>query len=258
MTEITPEDVPGTATDPTAKPDPATAAKQMLGDAGRAVREETAQFAGAAKERARGALDQRKETATRTLGDFADAVRKAGDELTARYQSMASRLVGQAADSLEGLSRTVADKRPEELLDAMRDFGRRNPAAFIGGAVLLGLAIGRFARASGENASQMNVDRRLGDGGGDWRRNETWAQGASTTPGAAAPPAFGVSDGAADTNADLQNADLNSGQTFDASPAGLSEGGDMASRTGGSDIEGASDTGTGEGTGRAAGYNTEI
>ena len=256
MTEINPEDLPG-PTDATSRPDPALAAKQMLGDAGRAVREETAQFAGVAKERARGALDQRKETATRTLGDFADAVRKAGDELTARDQSVASRLVGQAADSLEGLSRTVADKRPEELLDAVRDFGRRNPAAFIGGAVLVGLAIGRFARASAQTSGQINVDRRLGDGGGDWRSNETWAQGEASTTGAAAPPAFGV--GGADTSADLQNTDLSSGEALDASPAALSEGGDFASRSNdGSDIEGQSDTGTGEGTGRTAGYSSEV
>jgi hypothetical protein len=256
MTDITPEDLPDPMTDTTPKADPAVAAKQMLGDAGRAVRQETAQFAGVAKERARGAIDQRKETATRTLGDFADAVRKAGDELTARDQSMASRMVGQAADSLEGLSRTVADKRPEELLDAVRDFGRRNPAAFIGGALLLGLAIGRFARASAQTTGQMDPDRRLGDGGGDWRSNETWAQGAASTSGAAAPPAFGVGGG--ETSADLQNADLSSGDALDASPAALSEGGDLASRSDGGDIEGQSDTGTGEGTGRAAGYSSEV
>jgi hypothetical protein len=257
MTEITPEDLPGAATDTAAKPDPALSAKQMLGDAGRAVRQETAQFAGAAKERARGVIGQRKETATRTLGDFADAVRKAGDELTARDQSMASRLVGQAADSLEGLSRTVADKRPEELLDAVRDFGRRNPAAFIGGAVLLGLAIGRFARASAQASSGSDVERRLADGGGDWTTNETWAQGAAPMAGAAAAPAaFGATEG--ETSADLQNADLRSAEVFDTGPAALSEGGDLEQRTGGSDIEGESDTGTGEGTGRAAGYSTEV
>jgi hypothetical protein len=256
MTEITPEDLPDPMTDTTPKPDPALAAKQMLGDAGRAVRQETAQFAGVAKERARGAIDQRKETATRTLGDFADAVRKAGDELTARDQSMASRMVGHAADSLEGLSRTVADKRPEELLDAVRDFGRRNPAAFIGGAVLVGLAIGRFARASAQTTGQIDVDRRLGDGGGDWRSNETWAQGAAPTTGSATPPAFGVSGG--ETSADLQNDDLNSAEALDASPAALSEGGDLSSRSQSGDIEGQSDTGTGEGTGRAAGYSSEI
>jgi hypothetical protein len=42
----------------------------------------------------------------------------------------------------------VSDKRPEELLNAVRDFGRRNPTAFIAGTVLLGLAIGRMVKSS--------------------------------------------------------------------------------------------------------------
>jgi hypothetical protein len=37
----------------------------------------------------------------------------------------------------------------------VRDFGRRNPAAFIGGAVLVGLALGRFARASEPHATGL-------------------------------------------------------------------------------------------------------
>jgi hypothetical protein len=57
-------------------------------------------------------------------------------------------VVKQAADGLEQISRTVSEKRPEELLDAVREFGRRNPTAFIAGSVLLGVALGRFARSS--------------------------------------------------------------------------------------------------------------
>jgi hypothetical protein len=37
------------------------------------------------------------------------------------------------------------------MIDSVRRFGRNNPAAFIGGAVLAGLALGRFARASGRH-----------------------------------------------------------------------------------------------------------
>jgi hypothetical protein len=100
------------------------------------------------------------------------------------------------------------------------------------------------------------MERRLGDGGGDWRSNETWAQGTAaqgTTTGIG-PAALGQGE----TSADLQDADLSSGEVFDTSPAALSEGGDLASRSGGADIEGESDTGTGEGTGRAAGYSSEV
>jgi hypothetical protein len=56
--------------------------------------------------------------------------------------------VGQAADGLERLSLSLADKRPEELLDGVRDFGRKHPLAFIAGGVLVGVALGRFVRSS--------------------------------------------------------------------------------------------------------------
>jgi hypothetical protein len=61
---------------------------------------------------------------------------------------MAARLVSRAAEGLEDVSRTLADKRPSEMVDGLRDFGRRNPTAFLAGSVLLGVALGRFLRSS--------------------------------------------------------------------------------------------------------------
>jgi hypothetical protein len=123
-------------------------AKDAIGQAGQALKAEAQSFADVAQQRARDEAQKHTETATRTLGDFANAVRKAGDELGAADQSPAARLVRQAADGLEGLSRNLEGKRPEELLDDVRAFGRKSPVAFIGGAVLVGVALGRFIRAS--------------------------------------------------------------------------------------------------------------
>ncbi|WP_309087234.1 hypothetical protein [Phenylobacterium sp.] len=125
-------------------------AKAAVSQASQALKQEAQTFASAAQEKARTEAQRRAETATKTLGDFANAIRRAGDELAEANQSPAARLIGQAADGLENLSRNLAGKQPEELLDAVRDFGRRHPAAFIGGAVLAGIALGRFVRASEE------------------------------------------------------------------------------------------------------------
>src|SRR4051812_40926902 len=91
--------------------------KELAAGAAQAVKEEVASFAEDAKGKAAEKLDQHKTTASQTLGDFANAIRKAGDELSNSDQSMATRVVRQAADSLEGLARSVSDKRPEELLE---------------------------------------------------------------------------------------------------------------------------------------------
>ena len=123
-------------------------AKELIGQAGHSLKAEAQSFAHVAQDRVRAEAQRGTQAATKTLGDFANAVRRAGDELDQHDQSPASRLVRQAADGLESLSRNLADKEPSDLLNAVRDFGRKNPAAFVGGAVLVGLALGRFARAS--------------------------------------------------------------------------------------------------------------
>lgn len=122
--------------------------KEMAHSAAQTVKQEAASFAEDARHKAVDKVEEHKQTASRTLGDFAGAVRRAGQELEQSDQSMGARLVRQAADGLEGFARSVADKRPEELIDAVRDFGRRNPTAFIAGSVLAGVALGRFFRSS--------------------------------------------------------------------------------------------------------------
>lgn len=128
------------------------APKEMATAAIQAVKDEAKSFAATAQDKVGDQVEQGKQTATKAMGDFANAIRKAGDELSQSDQSMAAKMVRQAADGLESFSRSVTDKRPEELLDAVRDFGRENPAAFIAGSVLLGLAIGRFARSSQQHS----------------------------------------------------------------------------------------------------------
>ena len=134
------------------------AAREKLGEAGQTVRQEAAHFADAARHTAAEEVDRRKAAVTGALGDFADAIRLAGDQLGEKDQALAARMVSQAASGLETLSRTVSEKRPEEMLRAVRDFGRANPTAFLAGAVLAGLALGRFARSSAQHESPQEAE----------------------------------------------------------------------------------------------------
>lgn len=159
-------------------------AKEKMGQASQKMREEAAHFATQAQQKAVGEIERRKETASQTLGQFANAIRKAGDELAQGDQSVAGRFVGQAADGLENFARTLADKRPEELVDNVREFSRRNPTAFVAGAVLAGLAIGRFLRSSesmtGESrsfAGEGAVFTGVGEDGGSLGALETQVSG---------------------------------------------------------------------------------
>jgi hypothetical protein len=140
---------PGADIAPSGAGDDATQSpKELLGAAAGAVKQEVAAFASSMQDKASEQVAEHKDAATATLDAFANAVRHAGDELAQQDQSLAGRVVKQAADGLEHLSRSVSERRPEEMLGAVRDFGRRNPTAFIAGSVLLGVALGRFARSS--------------------------------------------------------------------------------------------------------------
>jgi hypothetical protein len=127
--------------------------KDLAAAAARTVKQEAASFASSAQEKASDKISATTQSATETLGDFASAIRKAGEDLAQNDQSLAGKVVKQAADGLESFSRSVSNKRPEELLDAVRDFGRNNPAAFIAGSVLLGIAIGRLAKSTEQRSN---------------------------------------------------------------------------------------------------------
>ncbi|MET0339342.1 MAG: hypothetical protein ABW063_16425 [Caulobacter sp.] len=130
-------------------------ATQGLADVQAKVVEETRAFAQSAKEKAaRAAQSGQAEVAT-AMEDFAAAMRKAGDELDHRDQTLAARMLGQAVEGLEQFARTLTDKQPEEMVHAVREFGRANPTAFIASSVLAGFALGRFAKSSATHQSNQ-------------------------------------------------------------------------------------------------------
>jgi hypothetical protein len=97
-------------------------------------------------------IEQHKAAASQSLEAFAKAVRKASDELSSQDQTAAARLIREAAGGLESFSQSLANQSLEDMVGTVRDFGRRNPAALAGGAALVGLALGRFARSSSSPA----------------------------------------------------------------------------------------------------------
>lgn len=121
-------------------------------DKGRdALKEQTSTMAHVAKEEVRERGEALKGQAADGLKIFADAVRSARDELDRKEMGPISGLVGEAAEGLESLSRSMQNASAGDMIETVRDFGRRNPVGFIAASVLAGIAIGRFAGASAEH-----------------------------------------------------------------------------------------------------------
>lgn len=123
-------------------------ARETLDQVTETVRAEAASFVASARETANGELRRRKDQVTGTIHIYANLARKAGDDLDEHDQAHAARAARQAAEGLDGLTRSLTEQSPGEMLDAVRDFGRRHPAAFVAGSVAVGVALGRFARSS--------------------------------------------------------------------------------------------------------------
>jgi ElaB/YqjD/DUF883 family membrane-anchored ribosome-binding protein len=97
--------------------------------------------------RARGMADQQKTLVANQVGGVADAMARVADELEADNGPSApyARMI---ADNAERLSGAIRDKSVDQLIGMAQDFGRKQPAAFIGAAALLGFVASRFVMAS--------------------------------------------------------------------------------------------------------------
>ncbi len=115
------------------------------------IRDTASDLSDKARAKAQEQVEKGKEQAAGGLHDFAAAVSKASEELGSRDQSMASNLVREVAGGLEHASRTIHGKDIGELTQSVARFARERPATFLVGAALAGLALGRFARSSGEH-----------------------------------------------------------------------------------------------------------
>lgn len=123
-------------------------ASRLAGDAWKEAKHTGAEAARAAKEEAEAGGEKLKAQTTGELDAFASAIRAASDKLSEKQPGMVADLMGQAAGGLQGMSEALQRKSSSDIIDAVRDFGRTNPMAFIAGSVLTGFALGRFAGSS--------------------------------------------------------------------------------------------------------------
>ena len=81
--------------------------------------------------------------------------------------SLAGQLVRQGADRADDVTGSLDGREPTDLVDEVRAFARRRPGAFLAGALLAGLAVGRFARGA-KDAQSTPEPRRTDEPGPGW------------------------------------------------------------------------------------------
>lgn len=113
-----------------------------------AVTREATAIGDRAVDTAQHAASEQKALGAERVEHIAEAMRSSAETLEGTERQLAD-LVGTAAGQLEGLARSLREKDFPTLVTEMEDFGRRQPAVFMGAAVALGFGIARIARAGG-------------------------------------------------------------------------------------------------------------
>ncbi|WP_099865861.1 hypothetical protein [Pararhizobium haloflavum] len=133
-------------------------AKRRASNLGEAAGKEAHRLGDSLKAKAHHEAEKRKNETATHIDHFAEAVRHASDELAERDQSIVSRLVQEAAGSIESVARSIRTHSVDDMARSVSRFGLERPTAFLAGAVIAGIAIGRFAKASAERQRQRDLD----------------------------------------------------------------------------------------------------
>ncbi len=117
------------------------AAKEKLED----LKEAAQGLAGEAGERVADEAERRRAGTGDQVAQIAEALTKAAESLD--EGSRPREVFEAAADGMDRLASEIQGKSIGQLVGDASDFGRRHPAAFVGGAALLGFALSRFSTA---------------------------------------------------------------------------------------------------------------
>lgn len=107
---------------------------------------------GQVKQQASSRVNEQKARAAEGLGSVASAIKSASEQLRTENQTLAT-YADKAVDQIQLFADRMRDKEPEEMVRDAERFARRNPAAFVGGAFVLGLALARFLKSSGDTGA---------------------------------------------------------------------------------------------------------
>jgi hypothetical protein len=88
--------------------------------------------------------DEQTNRLSETLDQLADDLRKMAG--STEQDGLAGRVVGELAQRTDALAQRMRGRSSADLLDDIRDFGRRRPGAFLTAAAGLGLLAGRLGR----------------------------------------------------------------------------------------------------------------
>jgi hypothetical protein len=127
-------------------------------EGGEQLKEQVVATSREVKERTQSVIQDSKDRVVTGLSDFASTLHRTNEELKSSNLSP----IAQYSEKLESWSQGLADylqtANPRDMWHDAESLARRQPALFLGGAVLLGLTAARFLKSSG-GPHEVNHER---------------------------------------------------------------------------------------------------
>ena len=134
----------------------ADAARDAAGQAASKAREGMQGAAQQAQGRIRSQLDERSTQAGEQVSSTADDLRSVAEELRSKDKDAAARVAEQVADRAEQVASYLKDADGDQMMRDVESFARRQPWVVAAGGVVVGFALSRFLKASGEQRWQTS------------------------------------------------------------------------------------------------------
>ncbi|MFO7305892.1 MAG: hypothetical protein C0P74_010265 [Gammaproteobacteria bacterium] len=103
------------------------------------------------KQDGREKIESTKRSAADRIEQLARVLTRAGEELSQTQPTMAH-YASQLGSGVSKLAARVREGEIDDLIEDTRELARRNPGLFLAGSALLGFALARFLKASGDEA----------------------------------------------------------------------------------------------------------
>jgi hypothetical protein len=161
-------------------------AKQQSQQLAQQARQQASDLANRGTEQAKGQLANQKHEASQRMVPVQTALRESAQQLRKQGQGSVGNYADQVADQVERFSTYLRETEVDEILDEVRDFARRRPALFLGGAAAVGFFATRFLKSTSE---EQGVSGEYDSGDTPIATSRaTVTNGTQEPPGTALPP----------------------------------------------------------------------
>jgi hypothetical protein len=133
-------------------------AQSLASKVAETAQEKALGLAATAEEKARQFAEEKKRQAAEQVDDVARAVEGVAAPLE-RAIPLVGTYVRSGASEIRRLSSTLRERSIDDLMDEAREFARRRPGAVLIGAIVTGVALARFMKASADRRSDKRMRR---------------------------------------------------------------------------------------------------